>query len=143
VDDFYGLDRLDRWLNSRQGKQRAVLNWYPVFVAGCYLGLPGWFTWVFFGSPPLIALPVIVTAAAILAVPFRRLTPAMYARHRRRHPGKADPQFTWRWSVISILAALQLTLAAVNGPIGQSLPRGPQLALSCTASASRGRGPRA
>jgi hypothetical protein len=130
VDDFYGLDRLDRWLNSRQGKQRAVLNWYPIFMLGCYLGLLGWFTWAFFGSPPFLLLPVIVAAVAVLAVPLRRLTPAMYARRCRRHPGKADPQFTWRWIVLAVLFAAEEALAAVNGSIGQSLPRGPKLALS-------------
>jgi hypothetical protein len=130
VDDFYGLDRLDRWLNSRQGKQRAVLNWFQVFMLSWYLCMLGGLAWAFFGSVPLIAVPGIALAAAVLAVPFRRLIPAMYARRSRRSPDKTGPEFTWRWMVMAFLFAIAELLGAVNASVGQSLPHGLRDALA-------------
>ncbi len=129
MDDFYGLDPLDRWLNSRQGKQRAVLNWFPVFMLAFYFGMLGWLTWVFFGSPSLIAVPVIALAAAVAAVPLKRLAPAMHAWRSRRHPDKTGPQFTWRWMAIAIAFAIEEVVSAIDESVGQSLPHGPRGAL--------------
>ena len=121
MDNFYGLDRADRWLNSRLGQQRSVLNWFQVFIMGWYLGILGWLAWSFFASVPLIALPVIALVAAVLAVPLRRLAPAMHARRARRHPAKTGPEFTWRWIVTAILFGIEEALVAVNGSLGQNL----------------------
>jgi hypothetical protein len=122
VDNSYGLDPVDRWLNSRQGKQRSVLNWFLVFTIGCYLGMIGWFTWAFFASASLIALPVIALAAAVLAVPLGRFPPAIHARRSRLYPDKTGPEFIWRWFVTAILFAIEMVLAAVNESVGQTLP---------------------
>jgi hypothetical protein len=130
VDSLYGLDPVDRWLNSRQGKQRSSLNWFQVFLMGCYLGMLGWFSWALFASASLIALPVIALVAAVLAVPLRRLPPATRARRSRRYPDKTYPEFTWRSGVIAILFAIEMVLAAVDGSVGQSLPHGLRDALA-------------
>jgi hypothetical protein len=121
-----GLDRLDRWLSSRQGKQRAILSWFHVFTLAFYVGMLGWFTWVFFGSPALIVVPVIALAGAVLAAPLRRLAAAMRARRSRWHPDKAGPAFTWRWILVAILFAIEEVLAAVNQSAGQNPPHGHQ-----------------
>jgi len=135
VDNFHGLDRLDRWLNSRQGEQRSILNWLQAFIMGWLLGMVGWFSWalfalVHFASAPLIALPVIALAAAVLAVPLRRLPPALHAWRSRRYPAKTGPEFTWRQIVTGALFALSELLGAVNGSVGPSLPRGLVVALA-------------
>lgn len=122
MDDSYGLDPVDRWLNSRQGIQRSALNWFQVFTMGCYLGMLGWLTWALFASASLIALPVIALAAAVLAVPLWRLPPASHARRFRRYPDKTGPEFTWRWIVAAILFAIEMVLAAVHESVGQALP---------------------
>jgi hypothetical protein len=130
VDDLYGLDRVDRWLNSGQGKQRSLLNWFQVFIMGCYLGMLGWFFWAFFASASLMALPVIALAAAVLAVPLRRLPPDMRARRSRRYPDKTGPEISWRWVVIASLFAIEMVLSAVDESVGHSLPYGLRDALA-------------
>jgi hypothetical protein len=98
------------------------LNWFQVFIMGCYLGIAGWFAWAFFASASLAALLVIALAAAVLAVPLRRLPPAMHASRSRRYPGKTGPELTWRWIATFILFAIEMVLAAVNEFIGRTLP---------------------
>jgi hypothetical protein len=130
VNNLDGLDPVDRWLNSRPGKQRALLDWFQTFMLGWYPGLLGWLAWALFGSPSLIVLPLIALAAAVLAVPFRHLIPALYAWRSRRHPSKTGPEFTWRGLAIGILFGIDGVLSAVNVSVGQSLPRGLQLTLA-------------
>jgi hypothetical protein len=126
MDPLDGLDRIDRWLNSRQGKQRAVLNWYEVFLGGFFLGLLAWFTWQFFASVSFLVVPVIAAAAAVLAVPLRGLPSALRSRRRS---GKTAPGFIWRWMVVITLLAIEEVIAAFNGSIGQSLSHGVRGAL--------------
>jgi len=124
VDDLYGLDPLDRWLNARQGKQRAVLLWYQAFIPGWLLGMVAWFTWAFFGSASVVAVPLIAGAAAVLALPLRRLLPALHARRLRRNPARTGPEFMWRLIALTSLLATGMALAAVNQAAGPSLPGG-------------------
>jgi hypothetical protein len=121
VDDFYGLDPLDRWLNSREGKPRAVLNWYEVFLGPVFLGLFAWFTWQFFAPVSFLVVPVIAAAGAVLAVPLRGLAPALRSRRRS---GKIAPEFIWRQMVVTTSFAIGGVIAAFNESIGQSLSHG-------------------
>jgi hypothetical protein len=121
VDDFYGLDPVDRWLNSRQGRQRSVLNWFHVFIMGWYLGILGWLSLTFFAPVPLIALPLIALAAAVLAVPLRRLAPAAHAWRSRRRPAETGPEFMWRRIAMLILLGIEEGVMAVNEYFVQSL----------------------
>jgi hypothetical protein len=130
MDPLDGLDRIDRWLNSGQGKQRAVLNWAMIFHPCLMIGMAGWFSWELFASASLITLPVIALAAAVLAVPLRRLAPALHARNSRRRPERTGPEFTWRWIAFDILIATELVLSAVMQSSGPSLSHGLQWALS-------------
>jgi hypothetical protein len=114
VDDLSGLDRLDRWLNTRHGWSRFWLSWLKGFV-GCYFaGLSGGAVWNLVGSPPLILFPAIVAAAAILAVPVGRLAAAAYSWRAARRPDKALPEYIWRWFAVSLLIALNATIQIVG-----------------------------
>ena len=130
VDDFYGLDRVDRWLNSRQGIQRSVLNWSMLFYPLFLVGMVTWLGWELFATPSLIAVPVIALAAAVLAVPLRRLAPAWHARNSRRRPSRTGPEFSWRWIAFGILITTEMVLAAVTESIGQNLSHGLRATLS-------------
>jgi len=121
VDDFYGLGRVDRWLNSRPPRQHAALHWFQAFMAGWLLGLTGWFAGAIFGTASLIALPPIALAAAILAVPLRRLLPALYARRLRRKPDRTGPEFTWPQLALTTLLSAEMPLEAVGQTLGPSL----------------------
>ena len=130
MDPLDGLDRIDRWLNSRQGKQRAVLNWAMVFYSCFMIGMAGWHSWDLFAPASLITLPVIALAAAVLAVPLRRLAPALHARNIRRRPERTGPEFTWRWLAFGTLLATDLVISAVMRSSGPSLSHGLLGALS-------------
>jgi hypothetical protein len=127
VDDFYGLDRFDRWLNSQRGLRGFFLLWLDGMPLAVLLGLAllGWLVMKNLSGASTPGLRTAVAVCIVLAVPGGFLMSGLQTiavRGARSDPRRFQPRFSWRRSVYLALitSAPAFNLAYLS--IGRRLP---------------------
>jgi hypothetical protein len=108
VDDFYGLDRIDRWLNSQRGPRRILLFWLdgmPLSIL-LTLALVGWQVMRGLSGASTPSPRAVEAVAIVLAVSGGFLMSGLLTLTLRLAQSglrRFQPRFSWRRSSYSVL----------------------------------------